>query len=196
MNDDETRLRDSIYHLADHLDAILAAGEDLRALRPIPRAKNPQRVVNAPISMAQFAKDIRLYEMSLVQRTKRARVHTRTIVPLDQRFAALGGLFVAGTAALEDAIEDLTQHETISFETANDPVQYFRSRAMIGETETYVKSVESLQINDTFLIAGKIKLGPLLDLAATFLDTLDRAFDLYPPLDGLETEKALADSVV
>ena len=33
---------------------------------------------------------------------------------------------------------------------------------------------------EDYLVAGRIRLGTLLDLVATFLDTLDLLFDLHP----------------
>ena len=34
-------------------------------------------------------------------------------------------------------------------------------------------------MSEDYLVAGRIRLGTLLDLVATFLDTLDLLFDLY-----------------
>ena len=41
-------------------------------------------------------------------------------------------------------------------------------------------------MTEDYLVAGRIRLGTLLDLIATFLDTLDTLFDLYA--DPTETE--------
>ena len=48
----------------------------------------------------------------------------------------------------------------------------------------------SLSVGEDYLVAGRIRLGTLLDLIATFLDTLDLLFDLYdePRVGALPTE--------
>jgi hypothetical protein len=42
-----------------------------------------------------------------------------------------------------------------------------------------LQGLPQLTIGEDYLVAGRIRLGTLLDLVATFLDTLDLLFDLY-----------------
>jgi hypothetical protein len=45
-------------------------------------------------------------------------------------------------------------------------------------------------VTEEFLVAGRIRLGTLLDLVATFLDTLDVLFELYQDQPVVETAQA------
>ena len=56
-----------------------------------------------------------------------------------------------------------------------------------------------LAVSEEYLVAARIRLGTLLDLVATFLDTLDMMFDLYPetaadPIAGAGALEAVASA--
>ena len=50
----------------------------------------------------------------------------------------------------------------------------------------------SYSVGEDYLVAGRIHLGTLLDLVATFLDTLDLLFDLYQDEPVAEGAQAAA----
>ena len=67
-----------VFLLAEHLDMILAAFEDLRACTPKLVEADPQRVGSAArLALHDFADDLRRFEMAAVVRVGRARILTR-----------------------------------------------------------------------------------------------------------------------
>ena len=173
-------LRQTVYLLGEHLDMILAASEDLRSVRAAPRMRDARRIMDTHVCLQQFVEDVYIYELSAISRTQRAREHARSAVRLDKRLATLGGLFVAGTAPLADAVSEMADLHGLAFDTGGDPVRYLRSRGVIEEDVGAIQDPSQLRITDEFRIAGVIELGPLTDLCATFLDTLETHFELFP----------------
>ena len=187
----DVSLKQTAYLLGEHLDMILAAAEDLKAVRATPRPTDPRRLTLDPrLCLQQYVEDLYVCELSAISRAQRAREHTRAAVRQDKRLAMLGGLFVAGTAALSDAVAEMADLHGLAFETGGDPLRYLVSRGVIEQDAGLPEDISSLQAGDTFRIAGVIELGPLCDLCATFLDTLDRHFDVFPETDAQANENA------
>ena len=161
----------AVYLVADNLDAVLAAGEDLLQLGHRPDCQ----------CTVEFSGAIRLLEMSLAARVLQARARSREVKAVDHRYRVLIDLFVAGTQPLEDAIADLGDSTNADFQSGCCPISYLRSRNVIaGDAASLDKAV--LHLNDNFLIAERIELGALLDLCATFLDRLEDHYELYHEL--------------
>ncbi len=194
MTSAETRLddplRQTIYLLGEHLDMILAAGEDLKRVVPEWRPVSTRRAADPRICLKQFAARVHTYECAAIARIERAREHTRRAVRLDKRLAMLGGLFVAGTAALSDAVAAMADSQGRAFDTGSDPISYLTSRGIVDPEAGLPADLSTLTVTDDFRIAGVIELGPLMDLSATFLDTLDLHFDVFPAGGTAELETA------
>lgn len=172
-----------VFLLAEHLDMILASIEDLEACRPTYVECHPQRVnVRPQISIARYVDQLKSHEMSAIIRVSRAREITRDLVRRDSRFATLGGLFVGGTAALEDAVQRMIDKTGNAFATGGDPTGYLRDRGMIDEESGGLTSDQTLAVTETFRLAGSIEIGPLVELVETFLNTIELHFDLFPDL--------------
>lgn len=171
----------SVYMLADHLDGSLAAGEDLvsrgadwRAL-----AENPGEPADFATRQRKIAEDVRGFELILIARILKARDHARALAAADVRFRSIAGLFVSGTVVLLDAVEECGDARGEDFETGDDIVAYVRSRGLIAPDAPAVRVASELTIDDNFLVAKRIALGPLLDMAAAFLDALDAQYELF-----------------
>ena len=171
----------SVYLLAEHLDGALAAGEDLMARGQDWRALVEQRHEAAEFASRQrdIAEDVRGLELMLIARVLKARDHARTLAEVDDRFRAVAKLFVSGTAVLLDAVKECGDARAQDFETADGIVAYVRSRGLIAPDAPDVRVASELTIDDNFLVAKRIALGPLLDMAAAFLDALDAQYDLF-----------------
>lgn len=176
-----TRAPLSVYMLADHLDATLAAGEDLVA-----RGGNWCQLLEAPGNMQTLpqrqrtiVEDIRALELMAIARTLKARDHARALARHDERFAAIANLFVSGTAVLLDAVEDCGDATSADFDTADGLVAYVRGRGLIAPHAAGIASTAQLTIDDSFLVAKRAALGPLMDMAAAFLDALEAHYDLF-----------------
>ena len=173
----------SVYMLADHLDAALAAGEDLMARGQDWRTLAEDHAIDtgAEFAFAQraLAEEVRGYELMLTARILKAREHARTLATIDLRFAAVANLFVSGTAILLDAVDECGDARNEDFDTGDDVVSYVRSRGLIAPDASNVLNPAQLSIDDTFLVASRLALGPLMDMAAAFLDALDTQYDLF-----------------
>jgi hypothetical protein len=171
----------SVYMLADHLDAALAAGEDLMA-----RGGDWRALAETPADPSDFilrqravAEEVRSLELMLVARILKARNHASSLAECDDRFRAIAKLFVSGTAILLDAVEESGDARATDFDTADDIVAYVRSRGLIAPDAPAMRVASDLTIDDNFLVAKRIALGPLLDMAAAFLDALDVQYELF-----------------
>jgi hypothetical protein len=171
----------SVYMLADHLDGVLAAGEDLVARGQDWRALAENPGVEADFAFAQrkIAEQVRGFELMLIARILKARDHALALAGIDLRFAVIANLFVSGTAILLDAVEECGDARRDDFETGDGVVAYVRGRGLISPESPNVLSPSQLAIDDSFLVAKRLALGPLLDMAAAFLDALDTQYDLF-----------------
>ena len=171
----------SVYLLADHLDGALAAGEDLVA-----RGHDWRSLAEDPGEPSEFAtrqrritEDVRSLELMLIARVLKARTHALSLAEVDDRFRAVGNLFASGTAVLLDAVSECGDARGEDFETGDDIISYVRSRGLIAPDAADVRAAADLTIDDSFLVAKRIALGPLLDMAAAFLDALDSQYELF-----------------
>lgn len=172
-----------VFLLAEHLDRTLAAIEDLQACKPQAFARHPQQVARpASPSPARYVDDLKQHEMTAIVHIARARELTRDLVRRDKRFAALGGLFVGGTAALDEAVMRMIDKTGIDFSTGGDPIGYLRSRGMIEEDAGGLTPGAPLAVSDVFRLAGSIEIGPLVEMLDSFLNAIELHFDLFPDL--------------
>ncbi|MFZ0035769.1 MAG: hypothetical protein WAK60_12380, partial [Sedimentisphaerales bacterium] len=127
----------------------------------------------------KIAEDVRGLELILIARVLKARDHARALAEMDDRFRSVATLFVSGTAVLLDAVNECGDARGEDFETGDDIVSYVRSRGLIAPDAPAVRVASDLTIDDNFLVAKRIALGPLLDMAAAFLDALDVQYELF-----------------
>jgi hypothetical protein len=190
----------SAYLVADHLDAALAAGEDLfevTSALAAPFATQATKVVEMQLSVQRrFVERVRTLELVMVLRVLQARRRAEDLRRADARVAPMAGLFIGGTAALADAAAELGDATYVNFQTGDDAIAYLRSRGVIGVDAPGLMSLDQLAVGPEFLVAGRIALGPLVDLAATFLDTLEMFYELYAEEPRNEIERGLMGATV
>jgi hypothetical protein len=186
----------SVYMLADHLDAALAAGEDLVARSHDWRTLAEDEGLETDFAFNQRAivEEIRGLELMVIARVLKAREHSYTLAEIDARFAAVAKLFASGTALLLDAVEECGDARSDDFETGDGIVAYVRSRGLISPESPGVDKPSQLVIDDLFLVAKRMALGPLMDMAGAYLDALDAHYDLFLeyPVDELATASPAA----
>jgi hypothetical protein len=170
--------------LADHLDAVLAAGEDIlklevdiEAARKADGATGPWERFGDVVALAK------LYELTIVSRVLQARNRcaelARQIGRDGEAFAAMLGLFAGGTAVLEEAVAELANRAAADFDMGLDPLAYLRTRNVMPADAGSLAGSARLLIGEDFLVARRIELGPLLDMSAALLDALDVAYSLF-----------------
>jgi hypothetical protein len=173
----------SLYLLADHLDAALANGEDLLMVHgsaePLLATLGANGIGQQSAVQRQFVERVRTLELAMAMRVLQARQRAEDLWRADSRVAAVARLFIGGTAALADAVADLGDSTLVDFQTGDDAVAYLRSRGVIAADAAGIKSLDQLIVTPGFLLAERIALGTLMDLAATFLDTLELFYELY-----------------
>lgn len=176
------------YQLADHLDAALAAAEDLVASgrRFVPaRARGGVERLTQIAAERQVIEHVRAYEAMLIGRVLKARKRAAALVETEDAFSGLARLFIGGTASLVDAVAEMGDTTRADFDTADDMVAYLRRCGVIAADAPGLPEGRDVVIGgDDFLVAGRIALGPLTEMIITFLDALDAHYDLYPGDDG------------
>lgn len=178
----------SVYVVADHLDGVLAAGEDILRLR-LDLAAQPTGQPPGE-ALRRFVESVRSLEMILVAHALQARTRAKELVDADAPLKRLLALFAGGTAVLEDAVEELGDATLSDFDTADDPLAYLRSRGLLAADAGSLRCVERLAIGEDFLVVQRICLGVLMDLAASFLDALEDCYDL-----AVEDEDDIAQQI-
>jgi len=171
----------SLYLLSDHLEAALARGEELLAAElalDAPDAAGLREWLRQTRDLGGFVTAIRTLEYAMTARLLQARRRAEDLKRSDSRLKPLVALFVGGTAPLADAAAELGDREARAFDDADATLCFLRSRGLLAPDAAGLELVARLGVDEDYLVAGRIRLGTLLDLTATFLDTLDRLYDL------------------
>lgn len=170
-----------LYLLADHLDAVLASGEDLLAVAVAARAPDAAAGLSAVArgEVREAVERIRTLELRMLARALKGRERAIELAAADDRFTRPARLFVGGTGALADAVDECADTSVADFETGDALPAYLRSRGLIDARQCRLPDEAALAIGEDFLVAGRIPLGALLDLVAAFLDALELHVDLY-----------------
>ena len=166
------------YMLADHLDAALAAGEDILAAAGRTRFD----AVDQPGQRAAVRTTVELIrslELALIARLLKAREWSKALDKADSRFRTIGSLFQAGTVQLVDALAEFADATEADFATGDGVTAYFRSRGVIDAEAAGLPEDGSTLVTEAFRIAGRMELGALLDLIAAYLDALEAHFVLF-----------------
>lgn len=172
----------SVYLLAEHLDAALAAGEDLTSVLYIwPGAAPREAEEIAELRAGQRAaiERIRTFELALISRVLKGREWAAEVAEAEERFAMMAQLYLAGTVVLLDAVAECADISAADFDAGDGLLAYVRSRGMIAADAPAISDTAPLVAGEDFLVARRIPLGALMDLIATFLDTLEAEYDLF-----------------
>lgn len=162
--------------LAEHLDQVLAAGEDLTDLS-YATASEPSS--NAP-TINEFVRDLERLELAVAIRTLRAREHTDVLKHTDSRFRVMADLFLSGTALIADLYENAAETERLAFEAGSDPIAYLQSRGVVPVDSGTLPRGRTTEVDETFRIVGVVEIGPLMDLVAAFLDAIEMHYEVFP----------------
>lgn len=168
-----------VYLVADHLDAALAAGEDLVAAG---KTWQPGDCCDPSVAGAQrwTLSRVMTYEMTLITRIVQAREHVSELAGAAQSFRPLAQLFVSATRDLYEALDAMGDTAANDFDTGDDRTAYLRSRGLIDPDAPGLCDFAALCADDRFLVAGQVPLGVVLDLVSEFIEALEAQFELYP----------------
>jgi hypothetical protein len=171
----------SVYLLAEHLDAVLAAGEDLMGVRysPVGKPRSREEIETARAGQRTAVERIRTFELALLSRLLAGREWAATVMSEEPQFGAVARLYVAGSTALLDAVQECRDLTSADFDTGDGVLAYVRSRGLIPAETLSLRETTRISADENFLVARRAPLGTLLDLAAAFLDALETEFDLF-----------------
>src|SRR5687768_16384733 len=85
----------NVYLLADHLDAALAAGEDLTSVLfiwPGPQPRDPERIAELRAGQRGAIERIRTFELALMSRVIKGREWAVEVAENEERFAMMARL--------------------------------------------------------------------------------------------------------
>jgi hypothetical protein len=171
----------SLYLLRDNLEATLALGEDLLSAElTLPAQDRPglRGWIRQTRDLDGFLGSLRTLEYATTARLLQARKWAEELRRSDARLKSLIALFVAGTVPLVDAAAELGDTDARDFDGDDAALTFLRRRGMLAPDAAGLELVSRFAVGEDYQVAGRIGLGPLLDLVATFLDTLDT---LYGP---------------
>jgi hypothetical protein len=171
----------SICLLADHLDTILAVGEDLMALELPPRADiDEQDPDGAPDAVDRFVRRLRQLEHSLLLRVFRVRAALAEASRAEPALRLPLSLFKAQTEVLIDLVAGEDRAIERGLAQGGDVFAFLRARGLIAPEAAAPSPFEAVGVGEHLRIGGIVELGPLLDLVASLLDLLDARYRLYP----------------
>lgn len=192
-----------VYFLADHLDAVLAAGEDMRNIDITWMSsanESPEDTVRDLVSVRDSVDELRSLEFSLIARLLKSRERAEELARTDARLKLMARLFINGTALITDALPELADATASDFNTGDADLAYLRARALIAPDAAAPAANARLRVTDTFPVARRLPLGALTDLVAQFLDTMELHHDIYTdqwnrlaPASMQETTAAMPD---
>ncbi len=87
----------SVYLLAEHLDAALAAGEDLTSVLFIwsgPQPRDPERIAKLRAGQRGAIERIRTFELALLSRVIKGREWAVEVAENEERFAMMARLYL------------------------------------------------------------------------------------------------------
>jgi hypothetical protein len=181
-------LNPSLYLLKDHLEFALALGEDLLAAElTLPAGDCPglRDWIRQTRGLDDFLSSLRTLEYAITARLLQARNRADELKRGDSRLKPLVALFVAGTAPLVDAAAELGDADARAFDSADAALSFLRSRGLLAADAAGLELTSHLSVGEGYQVAGRVGLGTLLDLVATFLDTLDAVYGLDSPGDDV-----------
>lgn len=171
-----------VYFLADHLDAVLAAGEDMRKVRITwgsTAGTSQEDTVRDLDSLRESVEDLRSLELTLIARLIKSRERAEELARADARLKLAAKLFLSGTAIIGDALLELTDATAVDFNTGDACLAYLRTRELLAADAAAPLEGARLRITDAFPVARRLPLGTLMDLVAQFLDTMELHHDIY-----------------
>jgi hypothetical protein len=180
----------SIYLLVEHLDAVLAVGDELTSLSMLvtePTSRTGPRMMRSrEARFAAFVNRARNLEASLIAHILQARRRTSELPRVRGALKMPMDLFTSGTTVLLDAIAEYGDPAALAFNSGADRLAYLRAREVIASDTAVLLPSATLEISESFLVAGRLQLGPLLDLVETFMRALNVQYELWD--DSAEDE--------
>lgn len=175
----DEQLQSLVYFLSDHLFAALEAGEHIRNAKFIqPQADHDlssHEILKELESLRQFITNLSDWEEEMVTKINQARQWSRYLRDHDSFFKPLVDLFTSSTHQLTDVEAQINDHHDRHFEGGDHPDWFIKTRDIICK-KSPEGQILSLTNTDAYLIGGHLQLGQIMELAETYLETLETRF--------------------
>ena len=180
----KSKSHEMVALLVDHLDKSLAAGERLGELaftpRPITADMTADQILEEHARLREFLDGLRGLEMTLAARVDKARSWAREMKARDGNLKLMASLFLTGTQALNDAMQEIADPRFQDFNGGDQVMFFLKTRGLAPEHTDTLDGIARIGVGESYMIVGRIQLGALLDLCATFIDTLDLHYKIFP----------------
>ena len=175
--------KEALYLLADHLDAALAAGEDLLASH-LPAIADLDTAENSTDdSLAQFVARLERLEASFMGRILHARRRLDELPENDAELKPVSNLFFSSTGLLLELVSRSKRQSENQFDVGGDRLPFLRDRGLLARDAAGLPHYAPVIVTDAYRVGGLLELGPLMDMVAGLLDLLDQRYDLYADAD-------------
>ncbi|MBI1385579.1 MAG: hypothetical protein GC150_11775 [Rhizobiales bacterium] len=173
-------LLDHLDSIRDIADAMRETGADFAALADDVTTGD---ILGRLSAIRSFTNDVRGLEMCLMAKVRQARHWAARLERLDRTCPATAGLFVAGTASLNDAMVALGQREAEMFDDGDQVLPYLIDRALVPADTLSLDDETSISATDDLLVAGWVTLGDLDRLAEAFTVALEAHYAFVASLE-------------
>ncbi len=200
----DEQLQSLVYFLTDHLFAASEAGENIRAARfsqpTVEGELTGDEILNELDALRTFISDLSDWEEELVTKIMQARQWSGYLKEHDGFFKPLIELFNSATHPLTDIAAQIKDHHDRHFEGGDHPDWFIQSRAL-DVKKSPQGQILSLETGDIYLVGGHVRLGQLLEMSETFLETLEARFPhLWLPAEevlvGTDTTSPFSDETL
>lgn len=179
----KSKSQDMVRLLVDHLDKALEIGDRLCEMsftpRPVTTGMTADQILAEQARLREFLDGLRALEMTLAARIDKARTWAREMKARDGNLKLMASLFLTGTQALQDAMREIADPRFQDFNGGDQVLYFLKTRGLAAEHANSLDELATFGAGETYMIIGRIQLGALLDLCATFIDTLDLHYKLF-----------------
>lgn len=183
----DEQLRSLVYFLTDHLFAALEAGDNIRHTRfqqvEIHHDLSGHEIIEELAALRNYINDLSDWEEELVTKVIQARKWSTYLKDHDSHFKPIVDLFRSATHPFTDIAAQIRDHHDRHFEGGDHPDWFIQARALTMKKSPHGQ-ILSVETGDMYLIGGHVRLNEVLELAETFLETLEARFpELWIPAD-------------
>lgn len=189
----DEQLQSLVYFLTDHLFAAIEAGERIRSAS-FKQAKTEGELSGEDImqeleQLRNFIANLSDWEEEMVSKLIQARQWSRHLREHDAYFKPIIDLFNGATHPLTDVAAQISDHHDRHFEGGDHPDWFINSRDLVQEQSDQFQ-ILSLSSGENYLVGGHVRLSHLIELADTYLSTLETRFPhLWIPAEEVAIER-------
>jgi hypothetical protein len=190
----KSKIGEMVAILIDHLDKVLETGERLGEARftprPITAGMASGDILCEHARLSEFLEGVRALEIVMAARADKARSWAKEIRGLDGNLKLMASLFVTGTQGLADAMAEIGDPRLQNFNGGTQALYYLKSRNLVADHIESLDGIAEIRAGEDTMLVGRMRLGSLLDLCETFIETLEVHYQLAPPAAATPAEAA------